>query len=195
MRVISKDELHHQKEQFKDQISQGNIFIYPTDTIYGIGCSINNIDAIKKIRDIKKRPENKAFSIIAPSKEWIKEHCEVNGEVEKWLDKLPGPYTLILKLKKVNETFSVVNGGTDTIGVRIPNHWISGFVKELDHPIITASVNYRGEDFMTSLEDLNEDIKSRTHFILYEKELSGNPSTMVNLANIEMDLRKDRKVI
>ena len=73
-----------------------SIFIYPTDTIYGIGCNAEESKLVEKIREIKNR-DKKPFSIIAPSIKWILENCETTEkEISKYL---PGPYTLILKKK------------------------------------------------------------------------------------------------
>ena len=84
MIILSKEEFEINKEQYFDLIDEGAVFIYPTDTIYGIGCSALNDSAVKKLRRIKKRPRM-AFSIIAPSKEWIYENCEVSEDDEAWI--------------------------------------------------------------------------------------------------------------
>ena len=85
---------------FVDDIKHGAVFIYPTDTIYGLGCDATNEESVKKIKELKYRDKDKPMSVIAPSVDWIKEHCEVTDEmIEKYL---PGPYTLLLKKKGVN---------------------------------------------------------------------------------------------
>ena len=183
MRIIPKERFEEEKEEIKDLIKEGNIFIYPTDTIYGIGCDARNSKAIEKIREIKKR-DSKPFSIIA-TREWIIKNCEISIEGMKWLEKLPGAYTLILKLKneKKQTLFSKeVNNGKNTIGVRIPSHWISEFVKELGFPIITTSANVSGEKNMTSLDDVDENIAGNVDFILFEGEKRGKPSKIVDLS-------------
>jgi L-threonylcarbamoyladenylate synthase len=195
MLILSKDELIVEKEFFKIKVMKGAVFIHPTDTIYGLGCNALDKEAINKIREIKKRPKEKPFSIIAPSKDWIFENCEVDDEAKTWIDKLPGPYTLILKLKNKEAISKEVNDGSEFIGVRIPNHWISDFVNEhLKFPIVTTSVNLRGKMFMTSLDNLDEDIKISVDFIVSEGEKNGSPSTIVNLANVPID-SNNRKII
>ncbi len=174
MRILTKEEFMYDLEQFSKRIKEGAVFIYPTDTIYGIGCSALNENAVKKVRELKNRPEN-PFSVIAPSKEWIKSNCEVDS-----LDILPGPYTLIAKLKR-SVVVEQVNLGQKTLGVRIPDHWISNVVKELKIPIVTTSVNKAGKQFMTSLENLDEEIKAKVDFIVYEGKKQSRPSKIIDL--------------
>ncbi|MBI1935596.1 L-threonylcarbamoyladenylate synthase [Candidatus Woesearchaeota archaeon] len=181
MRILNADELKLEKEQIINAIIEGAVFIYPTDTIYGLGCTAQFLDSVKKIRNLKGRATN-PFSVIAPSIEWIRENCIVTKEAEEWLDRLPGPYTLILKLKNKKCVAKNVNPGLDTLGVRIPNHWFKNIVAEAEIPVVTTSVNKSGEDYMTSLEDLDVGTKEKVDFILYEGKKEGKPSKIISLA-------------
>ena len=73
-------------------------------------------------------------------------------------EKLPGPYTFIVKLIKECPISKNINPKDNTIGIRLPNHYIIDIVKEVGNPIITTSANKHGEKFMTSLENLDQDI-------------------------------------
>ncbi len=181
MRVLNIDEFKMEKDSIIESIKDGIIFIYPTDTIYGIGCNAQISKSVRKIRMLKGRATN-PFSVIAPSVEWIKENCVVTKEAEEWLEKLPGPYTLILRLKNPKSVAKEVNPGLNTLGVRIPNHWISKIVAEAEVPIVTTSVNRSNEAYMTSLEDLDPSIKKGIDFVLYEGEKEGKPSKIVDLS-------------
>ncbi|MEK6809921.1 MAG: L-threonylcarbamoyladenylate synthase [Nanoarchaeota archaeon] len=180
MEVLTKTELQTRFAEIAERISKGAIFIYPTDTIYGIGCNALDEKAVAKIRKLKERPTN-PFSIIIPSKEWVAENCMVTKEGKEWIAKLPGPYTLIFKLKNKNTIAKSVNAGEETIGVRIPSHWFSQVVLKLGFPIVTTSANLSGRSFMTSLEDVDQKIKEGVDFIIYEGEKKGRPSKIVNL--------------
>lgn len=179
MRVLNFDELKVEKDLILGSIIDGAVFIYPTDTIYGIGCNATLSKSVKKIRMLKGRATN-PFSVIAPSVDWVNENCVVNKEVEGWLEKLPGPYTLILNLKN-NCVAKEVNPGLSTLGIRIPNHLISKIVAEAEVPVVTTSVNKSGEDYMTSLDSLDASIKNNVDFILYEGEKEGRPSKIIDL--------------
>lgn len=187
MRIINKDELDLQENFILNKIASGELFLHPTDTIYGLGCNATDSEAVKSLRALKKRPD-KPLSVIAPSKEWIKENCVLPEEHEKWLDKLPGPYTLLLELQNKNAVSGEVTKSLNTIGVRIPEHWISETVSKLRQPVITTSANVVGENFMTSLDNLSSEIKQGLHFVIYEGEKNGSPSKIV-------DLTKNAKII
>ena len=146
-----KKEFEVNKSTIYKKIKKGSVFIHPTDTIYGIGCDATNPEGVNKLRNIKSRYK-RPFLIIAPSKEWVKENCEITGEAEKYMEKWPGPVTLILKLKNRKCVAKETNYGLDTLGIRMIKHWFGDVAKELDVPIITTSANRIGEDFMTSLE-------------------------------------------
>ena len=179
MRILNFEELHLEKQSIIDAIINGSVFIHPTDTIYGIGCNAKISNSVKKIRQLKGRAAN-PFSVIAPSLEWIKDNCVVTKESEDWLEKLPGPYTLILKLKN-SCVAKEVNPGLKTLGIRLPNHWISKLVAEAEVPVVTTSVNRTNEDYMTSLEDLEPSIKAGIDFMLYEGRKEGKPSKIIDL--------------
>ncbi len=175
--IISKKEFLQNKKSYLKRLELGAIFIYPTDTIYGIGCICSNKKSIQKIRKIKQRTA-KPFSIIVPTKNWIKKNCKYRKDLDKHLKKLPGKYTLILELK--NKKLSP-NKDLNTIGVRIPKHWISRIVKEINMPIITTSVNISNEPYMTSLKNINPKIKKEVALIIYEGQLNNKPSKVINL--------------
>lgn len=189
MRIFTKREVELSIREVVAMVDDGAVFIYPTDTIYGLGCNAMDEAAVAKIRYLKNR-QDIAMSIIAPSKEWIKNNCEITKEAAEWLDKLPGPYTLILNLKDKKAIANNVCPKDDTVGVRIPDHWISRFVEVLDIPIITTSANVTGKGFMTSTEDLDKDIKKGLQFVVYEGEKKGRPSQIVNLTGKQPTIKK-----
>ena len=190
--IINKEEFTMQAAKYMNQIESGAIFIYGTDTIYGIGCNAADPEAVKRIRMIKERKEQ-PFSVIAPSKRWIIENCEINEKVKEWLEKLPGPYTLILKLKNKNAVCREVNPNDGNIGIRIPDHWFSQVVEALDFPVITTSVNRTDKMYMTSLDDLDHEIKARLDFILDEGKIEGFPSKVIRLDRGEVEIEDRSK--
>ena len=180
MEIVSKEEFLSKKNFFLEEMKRGKIFVYPTDTIYGIGCDASNSESVDMIRKIKKRDE-RPFSVIVPGVDWVRKNCFVSEKVESWLKKFPGPYTLILELKNWEAVTKEVNSGADALGIRIPDHWFSGIISELGSPFITTSVNLSGGETMRFMDDISEEIKSEIDYIIDEGLISRRPSTIVNL--------------
>lgn len=174
--ILTRPEFLNSKGKYVKQIAQGAVFIYPTDTIYGIGCDATNKKAVQRLRQLKNK-NVMPLSVIAPSKQWIMDNCEYKQE---WLDKLPGPYTLIMKLKNTKCVVADVPMGRESLGVRIPDHWISGAVEALGNPLVTTSANITGQNVMEKIEDLPAALQ-HVDFIIYEGERHGRPSTLVDL--------------
>jgi L-threonylcarbamoyladenylate synthase len=162
------------QEQLISEIKKGKIFIYPTDTIYGIGCNALDKNAVEKIKQIKKRDKNKPISIIVPSKNWVKENCIVDLDLDKYL---PGPYTIILK-KKNKEFLSWVSN-TDSLGIRIPNNNFCKKIQKSNLPFITTSVNLSQQPPITKISEIPKTILNKVDIIINKGELSGRPSTLI----------------
>lgn len=184
MRVLSKEDVLKRKNSVMREIREGAVFIYPTDTIYGIGCVADNDSSVKRVREIKAR-DKRPFSVIVPSLDWIKGHCVLSDAAKRWLLKLPGPYTLVLPLKGHCVSVSA-NMGLNSLGVRIPDHWVSNLVGKLGKPLITTSVNVSGENAGTTLLDLQ---RFDVDFIIFEGVLDNPPSIIVDLREGERILR------
>lgn len=160
---------------FIEDIKNGAIFIYPTDTIYGLGCDATNPESVKLIKKIKYKEKDKPMSVIAPSVAWIKENCIVDDAL---LDKyLPGPYTLILK-KKDPEFLKEVSAN-DSLGIRIPDSEFTELVEKTGRPFITTSVNFTGEPFAIKISDIPPAILDMVDIIIGVGTLDGRPSTLV----------------
>lgn len=165
------------KEHIMNLIRKGELLIYPTDTIYGIGCDATNASAVKKVRRLKR--SKKPFSVIA-SREWIRKNCVVQRRHKRYLKLLPGPYTLILKLKNKSAVSKEVNQGSGTIGIRIPAHPFTKEILESRRPFITTSVNETGEQFITRIEEIPERFK-KAALIVDAGKLRGKPSKIYDL--------------
>lgn len=199
MNIVTKEELDASKRKYL-RLMKSKVFIYPTDTIYGVGCDATNNALVSKIRKIKKS-NLQPFSIIVPSKEWVYKNCIVDERQKPFVESLGGKisiagkktsFTIILKLKNDKAIAKAVNQGCGTIGVRLPDHWIADYVKELGVPIITTSANPTGENFMTSIEDLHDSIKEGVDFVIYEGPKKGFPSTIIHTHEEAMKIKERR---
>lgn len=125
-----------------DCLLSGGIIIYPTDTIYGLGCDIFQPKAIERIARIKQVDPSKAqLSFICSDLSDLSKYCKpINTPLYRLLkSNLPGPYTFILNASK--EVPKILQNKKSTIGLRIPNNLIAQtIVKELGHPLLSASL-------------------------------------------------------
>jgi tRNA threonylcarbamoyl adenosine modification protein (Sua5/YciO/YrdC/YwlC family) len=125
-----------------DCLRSGGVIIYPTDTIYGIGCDIYNQAAIERICRIKKiQPKGANFSFICRDLSHLSDYARnIGTPVFRLLKKaLPGPYTFILEATR--EVPKLLKTKKDTVGIRVPDHIIcQTIVQELGHPLISASL-------------------------------------------------------
>lgn len=122
-------------------LKDGGVIIYPTDTIYAIGCDINNVKAVQRVCQLKGiKPEKANFSMICRDLSNIAAYAKVNNEVFKVMKhNLPGPFTFVLPA--TNKLPNVLMNRRKTIGIRIPNNYIvMSVVEELGNPLLTTSV-------------------------------------------------------
>lgn len=123
-------------------LKKGGVIIYPTDTIYGLGCDIYNTDAIARICRIKKIDPKKAqFSFVCSDLSHISDYAKsINTPVFRLLKAaLPGPYTFILEASKLVP--KMLKTRKDTVGIRVPNHNITQtLIAELGNPIMSVSL-------------------------------------------------------
>lgn len=189
-KIITKEQFLAREDFYLGEIKKGKIFIYPTDTIYGIGCDATNGGAIKKIREIKQR-DARPFSVIVPSKNWIMKNCEVHEKFIGELGKLPGKFTLILSLKnkKVLAQKELV-GEMNTLGVRMPLHWFAEFLSRHDLVFVTTSVNISGQNPLHHVNEISEEIEDKVNYIIDDGKLLGHPSTLIDLSKEEKTVTK-----
>src|SRR5512138_3379894 len=125
-----------------EALRNGGVIIYPTDTIYGFGCDIFQHKAIERICQIKKIDPHKArLSFICYDLSHLSDFAkQLSRPTYRLLkDYLPGPYTFILPASK--QVPKILHNKKDTIGLRVPdNHIAREIVKELGHPILSASL-------------------------------------------------------
>lgn len=134
--------------QVVNTLRDGGVIIYPTDTIYGLGCDIYNAAAIERICRIKGiQPKAAQFSFICCDLSHLSDYARsVDTPIFRLLKAaLPGPYTFILPASKAVP--KAMKTKKDTVGIRVPQHRIAHeLVKMLDHPIMSVSLPMSGDE-------------------------------------------------
>ena len=174
-KLIPLEEFVRNEELWK--IFLNSVVVYPTDTVYGIGCDAENVELVERIYEIKRRDRSKPLSIIAPSFEWIEEHFVITRDIlEKFL---PGKYTLVLEKKNPSFLSHVSKGRS--VGVRIIEHEIMRVFSSLKKPIVTTSANLSGKPAPSSIEEIDKEILSKVDYIIDGGKLYGKPSRVVEI--------------
>jgi len=174
-----------------DSLRKGGVIIYPTDTIYGLGCDIYNTEAIERICRIKKTdPKKTQFSFICNDLSHLSNYSKaVDTPVFRLLKKaLPGPYTFILEASK--EVPKLLKTRKETVGIRIPDHKITQrIVTELGHPIMSVSLPMDGDVEYYTDPELMYDLFGKQVDIVIDSGIGNTiPSTVIDCSSGEPEL-------
>ncbi|MBI3794597.1 MAG: threonylcarbamoyl-AMP synthase [Nitrospinae bacterium] len=161
-------------------LRDGELIIYPTDTIYGIGCDMRNGKALEKLNRLKNRPSNKPFSFICNNISEAAQYARLSNAAHRVMKRfLPGPYTFILPVG--SGVPKKMTSAEHTVGIRIPNHFITlELAKAFGSPIITTSVNLSGDAPVCAIGDLPPEFTSAVSVIIDGGPLEYEPSTIIN---------------
>lgn len=159
----------------------GGLLIYPTDTVYGLGCSIYS-PGMKRLFEIKKRNRDMPLSVAFSSIGMVEEYAIVGKKEGGFIkDNVDGPYTFILKKK--SRIPGAVTAGKDTVGVRIPNHVVAQrIIEKAGGPIITTSANVSGTVAPVNVDEISDEIKEAVDLIIDSGPCRvGRPSRVIDL--------------
>jgi tRNA threonylcarbamoyl adenosine modification protein (Sua5/YciO/YrdC/YwlC family) len=172
-------------------LEKGGVIAYPTDTTYGIGCSIMNKRGIERIYSIKQREKKKPFSFICSDLSDIARYAKVSNFQYKVMKRLlPGAYTFVLNSTTIVPGLLVTK--QKTVGIRIPDNRIClAIVQALGHPIITTSANLSGEEPIGDPLIVDQELGKQLDLVVDGGILSAAVSSVVSLIDdIPVVLRK-----
>jgi tRNA threonylcarbamoyl adenosine modification protein (Sua5/YciO/YrdC/YwlC family) len=175
--------------QVTDCLREGGLVIYPTDTVYGLGCDIHNSRAVERVAKIKGiKPSKNDFSFICHDLSHIADYAKVSNTAFKLMKKvLPGPFTFILEAS--HRVPKLLHTNKKTVGIRVPDHEIPRrVVEELGNPIITTSIKDDDEvvEYSTDPELIFEKFKHQVDIVI-DGGYGGNVgSTIVDATDDEM---------
>ena len=184
-------ELHPQNPQLRyikkavDILKNGGVIIYPTDTVYGIGCDIFNPEALNRVRTIKNDPDIKLLSFICPSFKEISNYAKMSDQAFRLMKHLlPGPYTFILPA--VKHVPKKLWSKRNTVGIRIPDHPVAlQLVREIGNPIISTSTTNRKGKVLYDPAEIRTIFNSQVDLMLAAGNLTGKPSSVIDLSDEE----------
>jgi len=164
-------------------LKEGGVIVYPTDTIYGLGCDLYRREAIERIYRIKRASSSKRLSIICPDLSYISMYAQVTDYAYRLMRRLiPGPYTFILEASRLVPKIMLTK--QRTIGIRVPDHPIPlAIVEELGNPIITTSVTRPDETLYDDPEELAERFKGQVDLVIDAGRILPQHSSIIDLTS------------
>lgn len=184
-------------QQAVDILKRGGVIIYPTDTVYGIGCDITNQKAIERVCAIRGlRPDKANLSFICYDLTDISQYTKpFDTTVFRVLKKaLPGPFTFIFNAS--SQVPKLLSSKKKTVGIRVPdNSIVREIVKELGNPIVTASIHDEDEiiEYSTDPELIYEKYEDKVDLVIDGGYGDNIASTVVDLTNGEFEVIRDGK--
>ncbi|HRR42319.1 MAG TPA: L-threonylcarbamoyladenylate synthase [Syntrophales bacterium] len=165
-----------------DILRDGGIIVYPTDTVYGLGCDLFNKRGIEKIYEIKRRSMKQPFSFICADLKDISNYAIVSNYAYKTMRRmLPGPYTFILEATRLVPKILLTK--RKTVGIRVPDNEIClSIVRELGHPIISTSVT-TGDEILSDPAEIEKKYGRAVDLVIDGGILATEKSSVVSLVN------------
>lgn len=172
-------------------LADGGVIVYPTDTVYGLGCDITKKNAVERIVRIKGRDPKKPMSFVCSDLTHISRYALVSNRAYRILKRfLPGPYTFILEASR--EVPKTLLTKQKTVGIRVPDHPIClELVRLLGNPLLSTSANPSGVEPSGNPDEIEKQLGSRVDLLLDCGMLTQTPSTVVSLVNDEVAVLRE----
>ncbi|MBA6155154.1 threonylcarbamoyl-AMP synthase [Tenacibaculum sp. S7007] len=170
-------------KEIVNKLKEGKTILYPTDTVWGLGCDATNIEAVKKIYEIKNREESKSLIILVSSIEMLIEYLnEVSDKALEILKEATKPTTIIYNAPKnlADNTIAKDN----TIAIRIPkDEFCVDLIEEFGKPIVSTSANISGEPTPKSFSEISKAILNSVDYVvdLHQEKKSEKSSRILKI--------------
>lgn len=186
--------IHSQNPQLRlirkavDVLRDGGVIIYPTDTVYGLGCDLSNKRGIERIYDIKKRNKKQPLSFVCSDLKHISQYAQVTDYAYKTMKRLlPGPYTFILEASRLVP--KIIMPKRPTTGIRVPDNEIClSLIRELGQPIISTSVKTQGGEDLGNPNIIDEHFGRIVDLIIDGGIIDPQPSSVISLIDDTVDV-------
>ncbi|MCH2270203.1 MAG: threonylcarbamoyl-AMP synthase [SAR324 cluster bacterium] len=174
-----------------DVLQNDGIIIYPTDTVYGLGCSIFSKKAMKRLYQIKKMNQKKPLTFICANQTQVQEYTQgIPTHVFKLLRrKLPGPYTFVFKASKIVPKMMLTP--RSTVGLRWPDHPIANeIVTTFGHPILSCSLRISADELYEDPHELHEKYKKQVDLVVDGGIIFAENSTIIDFSHGEAEISR-----
>ena len=181
-------------ESIRDALKRGAVMLYPTDTVYAIGCDLNVKSAVARVRQLKQLSNEKPLTFLCPSLSNISDYAWVSDHAYRIIKRLiPGPYTFLLPATKLVPKL-VMNPKRKTTGIRVPNNSIcQALIAALDNPVVSTSAlsAFSSDDRILSQPELFDHLDRLVDIIIDDGgDMSYKVSTVLDLTDEPTVVRK-----
>ena len=171
--------MEEQLDEAAEAIERGELVVYPTETVYGLGADALDPDAIDRVFEAKRRSRDDPLSLAVPDVDAAMDLVRADERVRAFADAfLPGPVTVVCE--KTPTVPDELTGGRDRVGVRVPDHEVALALLERVAPITATSANVSGRPSATRVEDLDDEIAAAAAEVIDGGETPGGGSTVVD---------------
>ena len=162
-------------------IQSGDLVVYPTETVYGLGADALDPVAIERVFAAKNRPHSKPISVAVHGLDAVYEYARLTPREEEFIEAfLPGPVTVVVE--KDASVPDVLTAGSDRVGIRIPDHELAQRLLERVGPLTATSGNVSGNPSASRVAEIDARIRDHTAVVLDGGETAGGGSTVVDVA-------------
>ena len=175
-------------EETLEHLVNGNTILYPTDTVWGLGCDATNNEAVKEIYKIKNREESKSLIVLVSSLEMLKKHVTVPVQAVRILENTTKPTTIIYSNPK-GIASNIVNKEDNTLAIRIvQNDFCEELIDKFGKPIVSTSANVSGNPTPKSFSEIEKAILDSVDYIvnLQQDKVSEKSSTILKIEGEEI---------
>ena len=172
-------------ENCLDTLNKGGLILYPTDTVWGIGCDGTNEEAVKKVYDLKRRPDSKALICLVSNIRMLERHVyEVPDPAYDLIELSTKPTTIIYD-RPMNVAKNLV-ADDDTLAIRVASdEFCQRLTARMKRPLVSTSANISGKPTPGSFSEIEEEILKGVDYIvnLHREKKNGPPSSIIRLGN------------
>lgn len=177
--------------QATSMLAMGELAVYPTDTVYGLGADAIAADAVERVFEVKRRSRDEPLSMAVPDVDGALEHVTVTEREEAFMRAfLPGPVTVVLEREP--HVPDVLTAGRDRVGIRIPDHNLALELLDEFAPITATSANPSGESNVIDPDNLTPAIRDGVGAVFDAGVLPGGESTVVDPGSGDIHRRGER---
>lgn len=161
-------------------IASGDLVVYPTETVYGLGADALDSDAIARVFEVKRRDRDNPISFAVPTVEAAESFVRLTERERAFMQAfLPGPVTVVCQ--RTDHIPDVLTGGRERVGVRVPDHPIARALLDRVSPLTATSANLSGTESVREVRELSPEIQESVAEVLDDGETPGGGSTVVDV--------------